>query len=64
MAFTIEANPPDYTKIPSKDDLLGVTALILSVQYKKQEFFRAGYYVYNQYCDPSLIENDPENVII
>ena len=33
MAFTIEANPPDYTKIPSKDDLLGVTALILSVQF-------------------------------
>ena len=38
--------------------------MILSVSYKKQEFFRVGYYVYNQYIDPELIENDPEEIII
>jgi len=35
MQFTLESNPPDYTRIPSKDDLLGVTAIILSVSFRK-----------------------------
>ena len=51
-------------KIPSKEDLLGVTALIISVSYKKKEFFRCGYYVYNNYYEQELIENDPQEVII
>lgn len=59
MQFTIETNPPDHTKIPTKDDLLGVTAVILTVSYRGAEFFRVGYYVYNQYTDPELIINDP-----
>lgn len=59
LHFTIETNAPDHTKIPSKDDLLGVTAIILTVSYRNAEFFRVGYYVYNQYTDPELIINDP-----
>jgi histone chaperone ASF1 len=47
MQFTIETNPPDYARIPSKDDVLGVTAIILTVSFRSQEFFRVGYYVYN-----------------
>ena len=35
MQFSIETNPPDFHKIPNKDDLLGVTALILTVSFKK-----------------------------
>ena len=35
MQFAIESNPPDYKKIPSKDDLLGITAIILTSSYKK-----------------------------
>jgi len=54
----MKATPPDYTRIPTKDDLLGVSALILVASYKKKEFFRCGYYVYNCYSDPILIEND------
>ena len=43
---------------------MGVTAIILSVSYKEQEFFRVGYYVYNTYTDPELIENPPEQLQI
>ncbi len=64
MQFTIESEAPDSKKIPSKEDLLNITAIILSVSYKKQEFFRVGYYVYNQYVDAELIENDPPEVLI
>ncbi len=47
---------PDFSKIP-QDDLLGVAAIIHSVSYQKQEFFRVGYFVYNNYEDPLLLEN-------
>ena len=56
MQFDLEVEAPDYTKIPSTDDLLGVTALIISVSYLKREFFRAGYYLCNQYDDQELID--------
>jgi len=35
MQFSLECNAPDYKKIPSKEDILGVTAVILSVSFKK-----------------------------
>ena len=37
---------------------------MLTVSYKGAEFFRIGYYVYNNYIDPELLENTPEKVII
>jgi histone chaperone ASF1 len=40
MQFTMESNPPNHMLIPTKDDLLGVTAIILTVSYCKREFFR------------------------
>ena len=40
MQFVMETNPPNLGLIPSKDDLFGVTALILSVYYLQKEFFR------------------------
>jgi len=58
MQFDIESSPPDYSKIP-EEDLLGVSAIIHSVSYEKQEFFRVGYFVYNNYEDPFLVENPP-----
>jgi len=39
-------NPPDPSLIP-QSELLGVTAILISVSYKQKEFFRAGYFVYN-----------------
>jgi len=56
MQFDIEPMQPDISKIP-QDDLLGVAAIIHSVSYQKQEFFRVGYFVYNNYEDPFLLEN-------
>jgi histone chaperone ASF1 len=49
ILFNFKTQIPDYRKIPSKDDILGVTALIVTVSYKNQEFFRCGYYIYNSY---------------
>lgn len=36
----METTPPNYQLIPSKEDLFGVTAIILQVSYLKKEFFR------------------------
>ena len=45
-------------------EILGVTAIILSVSYRNQEFFRVGYYVYNFYADQELADNPPEEVLV
>ena len=44
--------------------ILDVTAIVLSVAYRKQEFFRVGYYIHNEYADPLLIETPPEQLQI
>lgn len=46
MKFDFEADRPDEKKIP-KEELLGVTAIILTCSYNNQEFFRVGYYINN-----------------
>ena len=51
MKFQIESEIPDHKKIPNQDEIVGLTAIILSVFYKEKEFFRCGYYVYNNYTD-------------
>jgi len=63
MQFDLESAAPNPEQIP-QSELLGVTAIILSVSYNNQEFFRVGYYVYNFYEDPELSENPPEQVQI
>eukprot|EP00879_Flechtneria_rotunda_P007074 GHRR01007425.1.p1 GENE.GHRR01007425.1~~GHRR01007425.1.p1 ORF type:complete len:239 (+),score=73.99 GHRR01007425.1:499-1215(+) len=55
--FRMEAPAPDPSRIPA-DDLLGVTALLLTCSYKGKEFVRVGYYVNIEYTDPELL--DPE----
>lgn len=40
MQFTLMTSGPKLELIPSKEDLFGATALILSVRYGKHEFFR------------------------
>lgn len=56
--FQIQTQAPNHTLQPSKNDILGITALILACSYSKYEFFRCGYYVYNSYTDQNLIDND------
>lgn len=60
-SFEFEAAAPDSAKIPP-EDLLGVTVILLTGAYKDNEFIRVGYYVHNDYEDPELRENPPEQV--
>lgn len=75
MEFQIQTNPPNANQIPTKEDLFGVTALMLQVFYKKKEFFRVsglsslssfqiGYFVYNDYMNPDLLEQNPQVPVI
>lgn len=52
--FVFEAPCPDHTKLPKKD-VLGVTVVFLSCLFQEKEFLRVGYYVNNEYDDPSAI---------
>ena len=44
--FQLPAPAPNPTKIP-KNEILGVTIVLLTCSYKEQEFIRIGYYVSN-----------------
>jgi histone chaperone ASF1 len=58
MRFVLATDGPDIMKVP-EDEVLGITALLLTCSYREQEFFRIGYYVNNSYTDPELVENPP-----
>ncbi|OMJ73210.1 hypothetical protein SteCoe_28155 [Stentor coeruleus] len=62
MRFIFEAPGPDISKIPV-DEVVGITAVILTCSYKDHEFYRIGYYVNNQYTEPELMENLPSTPI-
>lgn len=48
--FVFQADGPDVSKIPQQD-IVGVTVVLLTCTYRKQEFVRVGYYVNNEYID-------------
>lgn len=48
--FEMTVQPPDHTKVPAKD-ILGVTVIMITAMYRRQEFFRCSYFVYNNYAD-------------
>ena len=54
QVFELSVAPPDASKIPSKEDLLGVTLLMITVLYRRQEFFRCSYFVYNGYEESTM----------
>lgn len=56
--FVFQADPPDFLKIP-KEDIVGVTIILLTCCYRDQEFIRVGYYVNNEYADEALREEPP-----
>lgn len=53
MSFNTDSNPPDFSKIPTQE-ILGTSAILISVLYEGQEFFRVGYYVVNEYADQTI----------
>lgn len=56
--FVFQADPPNFTALPSSD-IVGVTIILLTCSYKNQEFLRVGYYVNNEYMDEQLREDPP-----
>lgn len=54
--FEMTVQPPDHTKIPAKD-ILGVTVIMITAMYRRQEFFRCSYFVYNNYADDAGANN-------
>ncbi|EME29461.1 Histone chaperone asf1a-A [Galdieria sulphuraria] len=56
--FTLEVAAPNPNKIPD-DDLLGITAVLITCSYRDQEFIRIGYYLNNEYEDAEMNENPP-----
>lgn len=56
--FVFQADPPDVTRIPEQD-AVGVTIVLLTCSYRRQEFVRVGYFINNEYSDPELKENPP-----
>ncbi len=57
--FVFSADPPNPAKIPLPE-VVGVTVILITCSYREQEFIRVGYYVSNEYEDPELQENQPE----
>ncbi|KAH8079825.1 ASF1 like histone chaperone-domain-containing protein [Cristinia sonorae] len=60
-SFEFEGCAPDPKKIPP-EDVIGISALILTGSYKDQEFVRVGYYQNTEYDDEALKENPPEPI--
>jgi len=53
-----------HSQVPV-NDIVGVTAILLTCSYKdSQEFLRVGYYVNVEYDNPELNENPPAQPII
>ncbi|KAJ2540418.1 Histone chaperone asf1 [Coemansia sp. RSA 1933] len=57
--FEFVADAPQIDRIP-KEDLVGVTVILLTCSYKDKEFERIGYYVDNAYVDEELQQSPPE----
>lgn len=59
MRFLLDSPAPNPSLIPS-EELLGITAILLTCSFRDQEFLKIGFYVNNEYVDEQLIENPPE----
>lgn len=57
-----QAPAPDIEHLP-KNDVLGVTVVILSCSYVDKPFVQVGYYVNNEYTDEELRENPPQKIV-
>jgi len=59
LKFALEAEAPDFSKIPP-DDIHGFTIILLTGAYRDEEFVRIGWYIHNVYTDTELQEFPPE----
>ena len=59
MRFVFDAQAPQPGRIPEQD-IVGVTAVLLTCSYKdNQEFLRVGYYVNVEYDNQEMNDNPP-----
>ena len=63
QTIELSVEPPDPAKIPKESDILGVTVLMITALYRRQEFFRCSYFIYNNYEDESLAEKSDRVVV-
>ncbi|MEW5320450.1 MAG: hypothetical protein WDW38_011523 [Sanguina aurantia] len=61
--FVFEGDAPDPSKIP-EDDLVDMTAVMLTCSYQNQEFIRIGYYCNIAYESEELKANPPSPPLI
>ncbi|KAL7753780.1 Histone chaperone asf1 [Sorochytrium milnesiophthora] len=61
--FVLEAPPPNASLI-DRNDLVGVTVVLLQVSYMGCEFVRIGYLVNNEYTEEELKENPPDPPVV
>ncbi len=61
-SFEFEGSAPDPSKIPL-EDVLGVSALILTGSYNDQEFVRVGYYQNTEYDNEEMKETPPPKIM-
>ncbi|KAJ3214984.1 ASF1 anti-silencing function 1 [Dinochytrium kinnereticum] len=59
--FVFEADPPNVDLLPP-NDIIEVTAVLLSCSYKEKEFIRVGYLVNVDYADEEMRETPPEKI--
>lgn len=59
LRFLLDSPPPNSSLIPT-EELLGITAILLTCSFRDQEFVKVGFYVNNEYIDEKLIECPPE----
>ena len=45
----VSVGHPNPSKFPTQSDVLGVTVMMITAFYRKQEFFRCSYFVYNNF---------------
>eukprot|EP00727_Mastigamoeba_balamuthi_P004551 m51a1_g14094 putative histone chaperone asf1b (178) ;mRNA; r:71491-72109 len=57
--FVFQADAPSAELIP-REDLLGVTVILLTCSYRAQEYMRFGWYVSNEYDSDELREAPPQ----
>lgn len=59
--FVFEAEPPKWDVLP-ENEIRGVTVVLITCSYNQAEFIRIGYYLNNDYRDPALREEPPDQI--
>lgn len=59
--FVLQADPPAIDRLP-RDDVLGVTVVLVTCSYREREFVRVGYYLNNMYTGEYDEETGPPSL--